>query len=56
MSAGLKMEIILSYLRDCCFDETKKIVVLMKLKYCYDDETKKILNKLFVLMFLFIIL
>ena len=32
MSAGLKMEIILSYLRDCCFDETKKIVVLMKLR------------------------
>ena len=32
MSAGLKMEIILSYLRDCCFDETKKIVMMMKLR------------------------
>ena len=41
MSAGLKMEIILSYLRyccfdktkrDCCVDETKKIVMMMKLR------------------------
>ena len=33
MSAGLKMEIILSYLRDYCFDETKKTVVLRLVIY-----------------------